>query len=384
VRLHAHNRILLRIEINASVVHLYPNEVLIQLFSVAQEGLLRHKLEEPRLLRRVGKELAFQDPAQLFALLKERDRGGFGSVNGRHFEMSGDTADKRAPTLATFFGLIGRTVNCSYFLIGGAALILLPVSRTHHRQREIPVERERLILSRQLWDRFGGIRFQSARRRSVPGVKSGRIPPVNLRHNLDYLVREGLKAIEPVVPGTMKFAKVCNSLFLCSMFCISFWALSSPAVGPNPELVVTKGLEGAVLTIKSSGAEGNKYGFEGGRVLKLNGAYHLFTSEMIGDPHWVKMRLAHWVSKDRLHWNRLATLAESSGDFTGKDPRAALWSPLPVYNPADNRWNLFYVAYQAVPDTAQQWLTNHEGRIWRAVSNTPGWMESAGRTSMPE
>lgn len=63
---------------------------------------------------------------------------------------------------------------------------------------------------------------------------------------------------------------------------------------------------------------------------------------------------------------------ESSGDFTGKDPRAALWSPMPVYNAKDGRWNLFYVAYQAAPDTSQQWLTNHEGRIWRAVSETPG------------
>jgi hypothetical protein len=33
---------------------------------------------------------------------------------------------------------------------------------------------------------------------------------------------------------------------------------------------------------------------------------------------------------------------------------------------------LFYVAYQAAPDTPEQWLTNHEGRIWRAVSATPG------------
>ena len=142
--------------------------------------------------------------------------------------------------------------------------------------------------------------------------------------------------------------------------------------GPALELSVTKRFNGPVLTIKSSGAEGNKYGFEGGRVLKLKGIYHLFTSEMIGDPHWVKMRLAHWTSEDRVHWNRVVTLAESSGDFTGKDPRAALWSPLPVFDLASNRWNLFYVAYQAAPDTSQQWLTNHEGRIWRAVSNTPG------------
>jgi hypothetical protein len=138
------------------------------------------------------------------------------------------------------------------------------------------------------------------------------------------------------------------------------------------ELVVTRQFGTPVLTTRSEGAQGNKYGFEGGRVVKLKDTYHLFSSEMVADPHWVKMRLAHWTSQDRVHWKRLATLAESSGDFTGKDPRAALWSPLPVYDPKEGRWNLFYVAYQAAPDTRQEWLTNHEGRIWRAVSLTPG------------
>jgi hypothetical protein len=137
------------------------------------------------------------------------------------------------------------------------------------------------------------------------------------------------------------------------------------------ELSVTKSFQNPVLTIHSEGAQGNKYGFEGGRVLKIKGTYHLFTSEMVGDPHWVKMRLGHWISQDRLHWKRVATLEESSGDFTGKDQRAALWSPLPVFDSKTDHWNLFYVAYQAAPDTSQQWLTNHEGRIWRAVSQTP-------------
>lgn len=141
--------------------------------------------------------------------------------------------------------------------------------------------------------------------------------------------------------------------------------------GLSQELVVTREWQHPILTIHSPGSEGNKYGFEGGRVLKIKGTYHLFTSEMVGDPHWVKMRLAHWTSPDRIHWTRLATLRESSGDFTGKDTRAALWSPLPVFDPKSDRWNLFYVAYQAKPDTSQQWLTNHEGRIWRAVSTAP-------------
>lgn len=151
-----------------------------------------------------------------------------------------------------------------------------------------------------------------------------------------------------------------------------FWAFVAGMSTSGQELHATKRWPQPVLTIHSSDVQGNKYGFEGGRVLKIKGTYHLFTSEMVGDPHWVKMRLAHWTSPDRLLWKRDATLMESSGDFTGKDPRAALWSPLPVYDPKEGRWNLFYVAYQAAPDTSQQWLTNYEGRIWRAVSTIPG------------
>ena len=44
----------------------------------------------------------------------------------------------------------------------------------------------------------------------------------------------------------------------------------------------------------------NKYGFEGGSVVKVDGVYHLFVAEMAGDPFWVKMRLAHWTSPDAI------------------------------------------------------------------------------------
>ena len=151
---------------------------------------------------------------------------------------------------------------------------------------------------------------------------------------------------------------------------IALCGLSEGSFGQ--ELEAVKRWESPVLTVRSDGAQGNKYGFEGGRVLKVKGTYHLFTSEMVGEPHWVKMRLAHWTSRDRTHWIRLGTLLESSGDYTGKDQRAALWSPLPVFDPKEQRWNLFYVAYQAAPDTSQQWLTNNEGRIWRSVSTVQG------------
>jgi hypothetical protein len=160
-----------------------------------------------------------------------------------------------------------------------------------------------------------------------------------------------------------------------SLCCLAFFALAAAAAplhAADRDLVVTRQFDRPVLTVRSAGAEGNKYGFEGGRVVKLNGVYHLFTSEMIGDPHWVRMKLAHWTSRDRIHWQRLGTLRTSSGNFTGSDPRAALWSPMPVFDPGQNHWNLFYVAYRAAPDTPQRWLTNHEGEIWRAVSSKPG------------
>ena len=123
----------------------------------------------------------------------------------------------------------------------------------------------------------------------------------------------------------------------------------------------------AVIGKKHPGSEGNKYGYEGGSVLKLEGTYHLFTAEMVGDPLWVKMRLGHWTSPDRLTWTRRGTMYESSGDPTGKDPRASFWSPMPIYNEKEGRWNFFYVAYRA-----QVGPLGWNGRIWRAVSKVKG------------
>lgn len=120
------------------------------------------------------------------------------------------------------------------------------------------------------------------------------------------------------------------------------------------------------------GTEGIEYGFEGGRVVRVNGQFHLFTSEMVGKPRFVKMRLAHWRSHNGMTWERVSTLFESSGEYEGQDPRASLWSPMPIYDSACERWNLFYVAYKSMPSTDQAWYENFEGKIWRAVSAKGG------------
>lgn len=140
----------------------------------------------------------------------------------------------------------------------------------------------------------------------------------------------------------------------------------------EPSLQLVHQFPNPVITINSPGAEGNQYGFEGGTVVKLDGTYNLFTSEMVGNPRAVKMKLGYWTSRDRIHWKRVGTLFTSSGNHTGTDPRASLWAPMPVYNTRQGRWNLFYVAYRSKPNTKTEWFDNYDGTIWRAVSRVKG------------
>ena len=143
-----------------------------------------------------------------------------------------------------------------------------------------------------------------------------------------------------------------------------------PDINLNIETI--SGSDGPVLTKGATGTEDNRYGFEGGTVIKLKDGYHLFTAEMTGDPKWVKMKMGHWLSADGRQWIRISTIHESSGDFTGRDPKAAIWSPMPFFNRKENQWELFYVGYKAHPDSAGMWLSNYEGRIYRAVSKIKG------------
>jgi hypothetical protein len=139
-----------------------------------------------------------------------------------------------------------------------------------------------------------------------------------------------------------------------------------------PRLVLVAQHPEPVITTRSPGAAGNRFGFEGGRAVKVGSRYHLFTSEMVGDPMWVKMRFGHWTSVDRTQWTREGTVRESSGTLDARDPRAALWSPLPVWDDTEQRWNLFYVAYRSARGDGTKFLLNHDGHIWRAVSRTRG------------
>jgi len=135
---------------------------------------------------------------------------------------------------------------------------------------------------------------------------------------------------------------------------------------------------GSPLIVKGQpGTEGNKYGFEGGRMVKISGTYHWITTEMVGDPKWVVTKLAYWTSTDGKQWTRVRTLAEGTGDFTGKDERSSVWGPQMIFNETDNRWEMFYVLYRGRPNEHGMFYSNYDGRIMRSVSTVPG-MEGVG------
>lgn len=132
------------------------------------------------------------------------------------------------------------------------------------------------------------------------------------------------------------------------------------------------GIEPPVIKMGDPGTENNKYGFEGGRALKLNNVYHIFVTEMWGEPFMCKTRLAHWKSKDGISWLRAATLFESSGDFTGNDTHASIWSPVPTFDEKQNCWILTYVCYRSKPNTHEKWFRNYDGIIALAKSSVKG------------
>jgi len=171
---------------------------------------------------------------------------------------------------------------------------------------------------------------------------------------------------------------VAAALLALSFFCAGIIAVAPPAKTYEPAFTLVEQYPSPVIARTSPGAEDTEYGFEGGTVIKLAGTYHLITTEMLAGQMWVKTKIAHWTSPDRIHWKRISTLFASSGDFTGKDPRASLWGPMPVYNTEEGRWDLIYVAYRAAPDTKTEWRGNYEGRIWRAVSKQKGYAGIGG------
>ena len=160
-------------------------------------------------------------------------------------------------------------------------------------------------------------------------------------------------------------------LIIFCVFCVGC-SINPGDENKKPVIVILESHENAAIEKGDKGTEDNMYGFEGGTVKKVDGIYHLFTAECFAPPKIVKTRLAHWKSSDGIEFERVGTIFESTGVMDGKDPRASLWSPMPVYDENTDRWNLFYVSYKSAPNQPWGNLLNHHGRIIRAKSKFKG------------
>lgn len=152
---------------------------------------------------------------------------------------------------------------------------------------------------------------------------------------------------------------------------LAFSRDSPPTVtAPTPSFRLLTPPAAPVIGADHPDLAGNKFGFEGGCVVKEAGIYHLFTAEMAGEPFWVKMRLAHWSSPDGFHWRRVSTLYETDGSMRPGDDRFSLWAPMAIFNDDEQRWNLFYIAY--TPGQGEREGLHMHGKIWRAISASAG------------
>lgn len=118
-------------------------------------------------------------------------------------------------------------------------------------------------------------------------------------------------------------------------------------------------------------------GLEGGTAILVDGAYHVFTCELVYPfaASLAKTRLGHWSTEIGAgytsKWSRVSTVFESSGVMNGTDPRASLWAPMPILDDDGTTWHLYYIGYRSQSKSPSgDWLFNYEGRVFHAISTS--------------
>ena len=118
-------------------------------------------------------------------------------------------------------------------------------------------------------------------------------------------------------------------------------------------------------------------GVENGLLTKVGSNYHFFTSIWI-DQKQIGSTFgnAYWKSADGVHWTLAKVLHVPGRDRTGEDVRSLFWEPIPVYDPAEQRWHLFYMSGRWIGPKAaalgEGGSGKWDGRPWHAISKTKG------------
>lgn len=189
-----------------------------------------------------------------------------------------------------------------------------------------------------------------------------------------------------------------TTLIVCVLILLAFCS-----GGPAPHLHFVHQERQPVLDSRATpGTEDNMFGFEGGRVIKENGAYYYFTAEMFRFPVDANMRVALWrASRMSGPWRRLSTIQQSNQSFPQvlftqqcnqaycpwqgatasrfrmrieyacdpDDLLASPWAPFPLFDEAEDRWHVLYVGYMC----DGTWMVSAGGgNIFGARSSVPG------------
>lgn len=157
-----------------------------------------------------------------------------------------------------------------------------------------------------------------------------------------------------------------GALFLWRLFALNLSFLLSLQQGkadfaPNLQYLDTRHLaipEGTLI--------------EGGTLLRNKAGLHLFTTDKSNGV--VNTSIVYYHTPDTSHPFQFVRqlICCSTVVCDGTDPRASLWAPMPSFDDADQLWHLFYVGYKSAPNNASGWYSNFDGRIYHAVSTTPG------------
>ena len=126
-----------------------------------------------------------------------------------------------------------------------------------------------------------------------------------------------------------------------------------------------------ILSPQSVGAEGNRFGFEGGTAQKIDGRYYIFTTEVFDEPKTAASRLVIWDSDDGHQFTRRTVLSQTNGDWNDTTHRMSPWSPMSVFDQTTDRWNVFFVGYRRKPGSNQ--VYNMSGLIGRLESQAAGY-----------
>jgi hypothetical protein len=158
-----------------------------------------------------------------------------------------------------------------------------------------------------------------------------------------------------------------TSLLTLLLICFYSFLLAQPRLA---ELQFVSIHPKPVIGQNYSGTGDNKFGFEGGTCVKVEGVYYLFTTEIFDIPKTAATCLALWASKNGQDFKRHTTIVETNRNWEDTTHHMSPRSPMVVYDADRDVWSVFYVGYRREAGSTNVYKMS--GKIFRYDSGVKG------------